>query len=771
MPTATSFAPGDAVRIRGDRWTITRHVAYGDCAILEARRSAAPGHGERATFVLPAEPVERLARSHRPRVVTPSRWRHAARAVLGSTSPSPVSLLTAARGAFDILPYQLEPALAITSGAACRLLIADEVGLGKTIQATLCVSEILERAVDGRALVVTPAALRSQWQDEIARWFNLRAAIVDAPALASLGASVSANPWSTHRLAIVSIDFIKRPEVLRSIEGLVWDVVVFDEAHALAGRSDRARAADLLASRARHVVLLTATPHAGDDAAFNRLCATGDVDGRFPCLLFHRTRQDAGVASARRTHWCRIAPTPAEQRMHAALSDYARTVWRASTSPAARLAVAVLARRAASSAASLVRSLERRLALLTDRRELAAQLPLPIDERVSDDEVPDGILATPGLQDTRRECDWLQHLLALATAASIHESKIGALRRLLRRARVPALVFTEYRDTLERVSAELGEGVIHLHGAMTMTEREEAARAFTQGGAMVMLATDAASEGLNLQRRCHLVVNLELPWSPVRLEQRIGRVDRIGQRQRVHAVHLLASGTIEERIVARLLRRGQRAKTALDAPLTPAHDLTPLDLRSLATAEASRITTARALLTKSPRDGDLERPLLANLSRARTGERRCWLFRLRVDDRADEAVWDTVIGVIALTTRATLRTSSDLRTALGTDLIEVHARAAVAMLGHRIRAALMPIAQLAENRERAIRAVLERRHGRMAAVLAQRSLFDHQHDRAAAAQQRILDEAIRRCADRLQRVHALRDIVVRRDLLLAAALD
>ncbi len=164
----------------------------------------------------------------------------------------------------------------------------------------------------------------------------------------------------------------------------------------------------------------------------------------------------------------------------------------------------------------------------------------------------------------------------LARAARPFDSKVRALMRLLRRAREPAIVFTEYRDALAHVQARLPAGVdaAVIHGGMDSPARSDAVRSFTSGRAPVLLATDAAAHGLNLQARCRLVVNLDLPWNPVRLEQRIGRVDRIGQRRRVHAIHLVARGTTEDAVLDRLTARTACARRSLgEAPTNTAEDL------------------------------------------------------------------------------------------------------------------------------------------------------------------------------------------------------
>ena len=809
--------PGDVVRIRGQRWTVVRYVGHGACGIIDARHHDGGRSVERARFIVPAEPVERLPMIARPRVVRPARWRRAARAALGAATAMPTSLLTAARAAFEVLPFQLEPALAVTTGVACRVLIADEVGLGKTIQAAAIVSELLERARDGHALIVTPAALREQWRHELERWFRLQAAVIDAAALTrTSAASVPENPWAAHPLVITSIDFIKRPEVLRSLEPLVWDVIVFDEAHALAGRSDRADAAEALGTRARHVVLLTATPHAGDDAAFQRLCGIGAMGGAFPCVLFRRTRQDAGLPVSRRTTWLRIAPTEAERRMHDALTEYARTVWRQSESPSPRLAMSVLARRAASSAASLATSLARRRALLSDDAEPLSQLGLPFPGAAADD-VSDGILAAPGLRNRPRERAWLARLVALAESAATDESKVRALRRLLRRSRVPALVFTEYRDTLEHVSAALGGTAEHLHGSMSSTEREHATARFTTGNAVLMLATDAASEGLNLQARCHLVVNLELPWSPVRLEQRIGRVDRIGQRSRVHAINLVAATTIEEQIVERLLRRADRARAALTemdiargvlgdfesaSPAASAGQMPgtsessgvrrsassassrpgifgpPPQVSALAANEAHRIRTARGLLHGVAEHLLPDRPLIANLSKRGRPRRCCLAIRIRFVTGQDDVCWETLFGIDAITSvlpggseEPGRLTASEVRQALGTTpAIEQAIAQAVDRLSNAARQSVAPVLTLAEARERSLADLSERRGARMAATLAQGSLFDRRHERAAAAQRAIAAEVALRTQNQLEIIGAMHSLSPRRHELVFAVL-
>ena len=207
----------------------------------------------------------------------------------------------------------------------------------------------------------------------------------------------------------------------------------------------------------------------------------------------------------------------------------------------------------------------------------------------------------PALRDSHHERELLSRVAHAAALAVGRESKLVALGRLLRRVSEPAIVFTEYRDTLGHVRDRVVPSATILHGALSREERRLAIATFRQGG--VLLATDAAGEGLNLHHNCRIVVNLELPWNPMRLEQRIGRVDRIGQTRRVHIFHLIAGGTAEVRVLQRLGARVERAQADVGAQNPLGAEKSMDDSRWVATermeAEADRehqrLTLARRL--------------------------------------------------------------------------------------------------------------------------------------------------------------------------------
>jgi superfamily II DNA or RNA helicase len=753
---------GDAVRIRGERWRIAADSPYdtpliGGVSIVDVDGCDPSNRGIRARFILPFEPLERLPTSPAsPRMVSLARWRHAVRATLAAALPHWTSLRAAAHADLTIVPFQLEPALAVTRGDACRLLIADDVGLGKTIQAGLIVAETVTRTPDARVLIVAPAGLRDQWRDELRLRFSLNPEVLDAGGIARAGSRLApdVNPWSVHPIAIASIDFVKRPDVLRSLEALLWDVIVFDEAHTLGGRSERGTAATALAVRARCVVMLTATPHSGDEDAFARLCGVGDLGATFPLMTFRRTRADVGLPDARRSILLRIRPTAAELAMHRALGEYAQLIAQqtdgAASGPAAGLVATILMRRACSSASSLARSLQRRMALLAEASAPQCdQLTLPFTTADDDDE-PDAELGIAGLRDTGEERRWLERLLSLAREASLGESKLRALQRFLARANEPALVFTEYRDTLQHLAAALaGFDPLQLHGGLTRPDRGRVLRQFAEAGSRVLLATDAASEGLNLHHRCRLVVNLELPWTPLRLEQRIGRVDRLGQRRRVHAVQLIAAGSGEEAGVSRFAGRTERIVAALEAARA-ANASHSSPLRHVAEAEAARLQLARALSANPETRHGVSppiRPVVTSVRRPGALRGRTWALRLPIVDAAGHLVFETIVGLHDARGPGTMD-----------DLLDEIAAASHRRVLAAVSTSIGSSLHLMTRREKAIIDALRMRHARLSAGLLQPGLFDRRAERAATAQTSLVDAAVQKSIARLALFDRLSDL-------------
>ncbi len=778
---ARTEAVGSRILVRGRRWTVGEVTRSIDCAAL---RLTEIGRDRAQTLLTPFDRPQALDGDSRPRVVGPRRWLHALDRALLQLHPFG-TLHAAARAPIRLLPYQLEPALAVFRHGVARLLVADGVGLGKTIQAGLVMLELAHRHESIRALVIAPAGLREQWLGELSGHFGLHAFLADTAWLRSISADRPAhvNPWSLPGIYVTSHDLVKRPEVLRPLEDVTWDVVVFDEAHAATSGTDRRAAVQAIAARSRHVMLLTATPHGGNPAEFAALCQIGGND---PIVLFQRTRADVGEGRPRRTTVLTVVPSAAERRMHDLLDHYSRRVWeeagRRGDEPA-RLVSIVLRKRALSSAGSLAASVERRLALLSGRAD-PWQLTLPLatvaDEDPLADDEPRAAISAPGLADPRLERRLLTAIVEAARLAAGDERKTRFLLRLLSRIREPALVFTEYRDTLIRVEQRLaaaGHTVVVLHGGMTPAERSRTQHAFNERGG-ILLATDAASEGLNLHHRCRVVVHYELPWNPSRLEQRAGRVDRLGQTRRVHELALVAAHTAERLVVAPLVTRLAASQTtrgrmldalaesrvaeAVMANREPARVLVeepaatqalavapPDDLATHAAREAVRLEHHRRLAARSSRDPEADarwRTLASALGRrTRVRPGRYLVIALTVTG-ADGSPLHAEARLVRVerqrdfTAREEHQTPRRLRDVISaaTPSDEAVLRSFVHQHGGDLRDAVAEMEALRrerqERREKAIADVFAPGQPSAARLLVQAGLFDRRSLRAAAAQ-------------------------------------
>jgi len=672
----------------------------------------------------------------------------------------------------DVLPHQLEPAVAVLRGDGCRVLLADEVGLGKTIQAGVLIAELRARGTADRVLILTPPGVRDQWRHELSRRFRLDATIADFSGVRRRAADLppDVSPWTTWPLAIASIDYVKRPEVLRAVLRCRWDVVVVDEAHRVANDGERGHAASALASRAGYVVLLTATPHSGDAAAFQSLCDLGSHGERL--LVFRRTRRALASAVNRRVHRLRVRSTADEHRMRTRLDAFAAAV-RAERGDGNRdmwIALALLRKRAFSGAMSLYLSVTRRLEALAGLAPAASQPLLPLDDHGESTDADDAPAWQPvlGLGDAGRERRLLTALAGAARAAARSESKIAAVRRLLRRIHEPLIVFTEYRDTLAQLARQIDEPSAVLHGRLSRLERIAVLEAFADGRVRILLATDAASEGLNLHHGCRVVVNLELPWNPMRLEQRIGRVDRIGQTRTVHAFHLVGGDTGELRMLDDLRARIARAQAEIGAPdpldgalhrgnAGPIHS-DGVDVSE----ELVRLRVSRGLFSISARGGPFPervegRPLVATArnphTRARLRSHALLLWECTIEDGHHRVVSSRLM-------------STSLRAAGGP--LDERARQCAAFVEAsastwQSSAMTLAAAFAATGLARAEAVATAVSHGGAASV--QPGLFDRRAHFADAALRAALDEALTAQADRAAELRLSGDLTPHRPRL------
>jgi superfamily II DNA/RNA helicase len=357
---------------------------------------------------------------------------------------------------------------------------------------------------------------------------------------------------------------------------------------------------------------------------------------------------------------------------------------------------------------------------------------------------------------------------------------LAAISRLIRRIGEPLIIFTEYRDTLAHIARSIHEPAAVLHGGLLGPERAAALRSFTEGRRRILLATDAAGEGLNLHQICRIVINLELPWNPMRLEQRIGRVDRIGQRRTVHAFHLVSTGTGEEGLLLQLRERIAKAQSEIGAPdpfggepTAPAEDTLPQGLPDVS-AEIVRLSVLRGVGRVGARPSrrsltENDRPLMTSArqrsTRERLGGRMLCIWTIDIEERCGRSIATHLLAADVLLARAP-STRSELNTILAraeADLA-VQADPASRDWGLKITDARHRFVAVRLARERAIQSSVDLRPR----VNLQPGLFDRRAAHAQAADltaQAEISEAIAQRIAHLESMAAV-DAVARPQLRL-----
>jgi superfamily II DNA or RNA helicase len=483
------------------------------------------------------------------------------------------------------------------------------VGLGKTIEAGLILRELKLRGMARRVLVVAPKGLVRQWQAEMRLHFGEHFRFIEASELAAFrqwrdnGAlSVSGgddNLWRMHDQVIVSLDSVKPIEGRRgwSLEQLAtynrerfedlisagWDLVIIDESHRLGGSTEqvaRYKLGAALAEAAPYLLLLSATPHQGKTDQFMRLMQLLDREA-FPDEgsinrdrvrpFVIRTEKRAAIDAEgqplfkpRSTRLQAVAwqdRHAAQQRLYEAVTDYVRHGYNQAMAAKQRhigFLMILMQRLVTSSTAAIRATLEKRQALLD-----APQAQANLFEAVDPDEWAeldgqsqlDIAVQASGWEREKSEVEMLLDL-ARETERQGTDAKAEALLELIYKLQqeendpqLKVLVFTEFVPTQAMLAEFLesrGFSVALLNGGMDLDARTRAQQAFSRD-VRILISTDAGGEGLNLQF-CHVIVNFDMPWNPMRLEQRIGRVDRIGQPHVVRAINFVLEDTVEHRV-------------------------------------------------------------------------------------------------------------------------------------------------------------------------------------------------------------------------------
>ena len=538
----------------------------------------------------------------------------------GSTSATAGHVLLAPMESNVIpLPHQIHALSRAISGDRVRYLLADEVGLGKTIEAGLVMRELKLRGLVRRILVVSPNGIATQWVAEMQTHFSEQFQLVLGDDISTLqrlapGADQRNSAWSMFNQVIVSLDSVKPMDKRRGwtaervadynrsrFEDLItagWDLVVVDEAHRLGGSTDQVARYKLgkgLAEAAPYVLLLSATPHQGKTDAFHRLMNLLD-DEAFPDMdsvsrervapYVIRTEKrkaiDADGKPLFKPRRTQMAPVVWERRHHLqkllyeAVTDYVREGYNQALREKKRhigFLMILMQRLVVSSTRAIRTTLERRLAALREGEQQASLRLAELDNGTEGLESSDDDMAELYDMDGQELLDELlkSHVSALQSEGSHVETLLDAtvrceqagpdakaealiewIYKLQAEENEPdlkVLIFTEFVPTQQMLKEFLearGISVVTLNGSMDMEERKQAQDAFRKSH-RVLVSTDAGGEGLNLQF-AHVIINYDIPWNPMRLEQRIGRVDRIGQPKKVQAINFVFEDSVEFRV-------------------------------------------------------------------------------------------------------------------------------------------------------------------------------------------------------------------------------
>jgi superfamily II DNA or RNA helicase len=552
------------------------------------------------------------------------------------------AMLAVTTSDLEALPHQIKAVYGeLLPRVPLRFLLADDPGAGKTIMAGLYIKELALRGDLARCLIVAPGGLVEQWQDELLEKLGLRFELLTVDLIAAN--PVGEQVFGAHPLLIARMDQLGRnDDLLADLERSDWDLVVVDEAHRMSAHyygnelktTRRYELGRLLGRVARHLLLMTGTPHAGKEEDFQAFMALLDPDryeGRFRRdehatssndLMCRRVKEELltfegrPLFPERRAYSVPYELSPLEQELYEAVTQYVRTEMNRADQliqagegrrgNTVGFALTVLQRRLASSPEAILRSLERRQRRLErrlhDMQEQAAALPHDrVEERLAvdaveelddaleelaadeleelEEQVVDAATAARTAEELRHEIAVVADLVGLARSVRRSETdrKWTELRDLLLSSEVheettgvpcKIIVFTEHRDTLTylvdqtRVLLGRTEAVAAIHGGISRPERRGVQARFSQDpDCVVLVATDAAGEGLNLQR-ANLMVNYDLPWNPNRIEQRFGRIHRIGQTEVCHLWNLVATDTREGDVFSLLLDKIEQQRQA-----------------------------------------------------------------------------------------------------------------------------------------------------------------------------------------------------------------
>jgi len=552
-------------------------------------------------------------------------------------------------GAVQIDDYQLVPLLKALRMPRVNLLLADDVGLGKTIEAGLILNELLIRRRVNRVLILTPASLRIQWRDEMWSKFSLPFDVIDREATLQLKKSlgIDANPWRYCSRIISSYHYLRQPDVLEQFistsrmhedsSQLPWDLLIVDEVHNLmpASFGDDSQLCEMLRQIAplfEHRLFLTATPHNGHTRSFTgllemldpvRFSKTDELrpaeKDRINQVVIRRLKREINEQSEA-PRFCKRKPPQAvllefQAEEHALIKAFenfkvkVRSLVNESASgrrQAGHFAIGILGKRLLSGPVTFLESWRRcKLGLQEDESADDNEMMIAgssVEEDIDDDREYQKRESTaaavigswmkafaPEISEEIKAIDEAAKNLAVDLDYQVTEqnpkvdARFQALCKLIEKLVRPEgewsederlVIFTEYKTTLDYLLRRLRqlypgeeERILCLYGGMESEQREMIKEAFNEPAhsVRILIATDAAAEGLNLQSTARYLLHYDCPWNPSRLEQRNGRLDRHGQARDVYVHHFASEENVDLNFLGYLIRKVDQIREDLGA--------------------------------------------------------------------------------------------------------------------------------------------------------------------------------------------------------------
>ncbi|AKX54282.1 DEAD/DEAH box helicase [Thiopseudomonas alkaliphila] len=483
------------------------------------------------------------------------------------------------------LPHQIHLVYHILASGNFNWLIADDVGLGKTIETGMLLHALRQRELVKRVLLITPAGLTKQWQEELYHKFKIE----DFEIYGEDFFINEPRQWKLHDCVIGSIDRLKQPAHIESLlQAEPWDLVIFDEGHRLSRRqygqkldsSERYDLAKSLRSQTKHMLLLSATPHQGMQDKFIALLELLRPERRTELMMlnlkpeilhdmvFRNHKADVTDADGnfifqgKHTSALQVPSSPESIEFDRTLQDYLTRGYEAGvalgrTGNAIGFVMTVYRKLATSSTAAIHQALCNRLQRIINNETNGSVERELRDERYLGEWEEQ--LTADAREFFEGEVRLLQELINEAAALKAKDLKlklfvediIGKIHATNPKEKV--LIFTEYRTTQnylqEALSEYYGSETVELiNGSMHHVERREAIQRFEDNGCF-LISTEAGGEGINLQNKCHIMVNYDLPWNPMRLVQRIGRLYRYGQKKKVVVFNIQQADSLDQSIV------------------------------------------------------------------------------------------------------------------------------------------------------------------------------------------------------------------------------